>query len=383
MIELKKEDILTLKQIIATPSVSGHESIMNNRLINFIRKYPSWKVDIDEIRNVIFSRIIDKNYPTILFTCHKDKIGFIVEEILANGKIKLAPIGGINPLTIFNGRILLYNEKHLFFGTLQISLNKKDLMNSLYLGDFGFDSGNVVRFHEINIGDSVYFFPQFLNTKTHIVSPYLDNSVGIFTCLKVIDYFSLNMIPANIVVSFNSQEEVGLRGIKSVLKKIKPDLVIGIDVTGETNTVKVGKGPTITLLDYGIILPKNIQNTLERIARENKINYQLEIYTQGGTSDWRVTSIEGYTTIPIGVPIRNIHTMIETICIKDIEYLVNYVISIGKNFEKLHQIHAQEYLAEPLQLTCPTCAKIYQNQYKTTEKINCTCGTKIRVTKTI
>jgi endoglucanase len=365
-IEKIKDKLIGLERIVSTPSVSGNEYHFNSKLVEQYNEWNNkyniskdWKIKIDNMDNVIFSKGNSKNKFTLLFAAHKDKVGFIVENIRHDGYVELARVGGLPLTQIVNSRIVLYNKKITLIGTLKIQIDKNDIRKSQVYGDFGYKSKlEIGKF--VKLGDPVMFYPDFLLVKDHIISPYMDNSIGVFTCIAIIDYFITHDLDINIIVAFTSQEEVGLRGIKSVLKKTNPDLSIIIDTTGVSKTVELGGGVTLILFDYGIILPKNIQKKLEEIAKKSNIPYQLEVYSKGGTSDWEISSIEGHMTLPIGIPVKNIHTLIETVSIKDLNHLIKYVIKLGESFDEFREI--KEFrdiklieLSGPKKLSCPNC----------------------------
>lgn len=358
--KITKEDLLLLHQIVSTPSVSGKEYHMNSKLYQYC-KNRGFVVNIDNIGNIIASKVNPKNEYTLLFVAHKDKIGFINKKIHTSGLVELAKVGGIFPFRIFNARLMHYNKEVRMIGTLKVNLDMKNPYKSKYFADFNYLSSPDVldemkKF--IKIGDPIMFYPIFTLTKNHIISTYLDNSIGVFTCLKVLDYFSKNNSDVNIVVAFSSQEEVGLRGVKSILERVNPDLTVIIDTTGVSEVVRVGKGPAIILFDYGLILPSHIQERLEEIAKKNKLPYQLEVYDGGGTSDWKVASMEGYLTLPIGLPTKNLHSPIETVSIDDLENLINYVIEIANNSNIFIDPKQIETIQIKGKLECPNCYNI-------------------------
>lgn len=88
------------------------------------------------------------------------------------------------------------------------------------------------------------------------------------------------------------QEEFNIRGIVPVLRRVRPDLAIGIDITPSCDTpdlqdysdVRVNHGVGITCLNYhgrgtlaGLITPPRLLRMLETTAHENNIPVQREV----------------------------------------------------------------------------------------------------------
>lgn len=335
MYKLTQSDILGLKGIIGTPAVAGNELPLDNKIYRmFQTRFPRWHIEKQRVGNIIAQQTMSPAKPTLLFSCHKDRIGFIVDECLPNNQFKLAPIGGIS--TVKSGSPVIFYAQYplMLEGTLDIEINLLKTPKAVvyaHLKDLGSS--------KVRIGDPVAFKGDFITDfNTYITSPYLDDSIGVFVCLKLVEYFSmLEHTPQNfnLAVAFSTMEELGLRGIASVLEQINPDLMIAIDVMDTSPTCLKGKGPALVMFDSGIILPIQLREQLESIAKQSNIPLQAEVFTGGGTSDWEISMEKGYLTFPLGLPTDNIHTLIESVSIQDLEYLITYTIQLTERVESL------------------------------------------------
>lgn len=335
MYKLTQPDLLGLKGIIGTPAVSGNEFPLDEKIRRmFQNRFPQWQVERQAVGNIIAQRIVDPTKPTLLFSCHKDRIGFIVDECLPNNEFKLAPIGGVS--TVKSGSPVIFYARYpsIHTGILDIEINVlKTPKATVYAHLKG------VEVYNARVGDPVAFKGEFTTDfNTYITSPYLDDSVGVFACLKLVEYFSMpEHIPPhlNLAVAFSTMEELGLRGIQSILEQINPDLMIAIDVMDTSPTCLKGRGPALVMFDSGIILPIQLREKLEHIAKQNNIPLQAEVFTGGGTSDWEISMEKGYLTIPLGLPTDNIHSLMETTSILDLEYLITFIIKLQEQAETL------------------------------------------------
>ena len=125
------------------------------------------------------------------------------------------------------------------------------------------------------------------------------------------------------------QEEVGLRGAATAAFGIDPDVAIALDVTiaGDVpgvrefdTSVKMGKGPALTISDSGLITHPKVLNWLVNTADEEKIPYQLESGLLGSTDAARIAiTRQGVPCGTVSVPARYIHSPVGMLSLKDIE----------------------------------------------------------------
>ena len=82
-------------------------------------------------------------------------------------------------------------------------------------------------------------------------------------------------------------------------------------------------------------MSKKVSQKLIDIAKQNNIPYQLEVMgsSTGTNADMISITRDGVKTATLSIPLRNMHTEVETLNIKDLEavcdLLQNYVLSGG------------------------------------------------------
>ena len=114
------------------------------------------------------------------------------------------------------------------------------------------------------------------------------------------------------------QEEVGLRGAKTSVHNINPDvaIILEVDIAGdvpgikpEESAIKLGKGPSLLLYDARMIPNLRLRDLVIATAEENKIPLQFSTM-RGGATDGGVIHMhnEGVPTVVLGVPTRHIHS---------------------------------------------------------------------------
>lgn len=309
----------------------------------FLKEYLTSKVDevmIDPIGNVIARKKGDKPGPTILLTAHMDEIGFIVKKIEPNGLLRFEKLGG------HDDRILLAQPVKVMgtngdipgvIGTISAHFAKFDdaskvrKHSQLYI-DIGVSSKEEVAELGIEIGTPITWGTEFqvigLASKPRIRSKALDDRAGCAVIVQVLEEIQNISFAGELVLLFAVQEEVGLRGARTAAEHINADAAIAIDTTAVSDTpeetmdqtLALGQGTGIKVLDFSLIVHKTMKDLLVRLAKDNNISYQLEIFPGIGTDGGAVNyANKGIPTGVLSIPSRYAHSPVEVIDMGDIE----------------------------------------------------------------
>jgi endoglucanase len=138
------------------------------------------------------------------------------------------------------------------------------------------------------------------------------------------------------------QEEVGLLGAGTAAYHINPDLAIALDVTfapqpgvNSDDAYELGAGPVIAL---GPNMHPKLYDQLVAVADRQELKYQIEpIPSNTGTDAWAIqVARAGIPTALIGIPLRNMHSPVETVDIRDIEragrWLAQFIAELDDTF---------------------------------------------------
>jgi endoglucanase len=179
-----------------------------------------------------------------------------------------------------------------------------------------------------NIGDPIAFDVKYHKiNKDTVIGKAFDDRAG---CAAIIETLKqLGETDCTICAVGTVQEEVGLRGAATAAFGVDPDVGIALDVTvaGDVpgvrefdTTVKMGKGPTLTVSDSGLITHPKVLRLLLDAAEENKIAYQLETGLMGSTDAARISlTRQGVPSGTISIPTRYIHSPVGMLSLKDAE----------------------------------------------------------------
>lgn len=123
---------------------------------------------------------------------------------------------------------------------------------------------------------------------------------------------------------------------------MKPDIAIIVDVASTKDTPALGgkgrmlnEGPCIVVCDKLAIGNKKLLNLFVDTAIEEKIDFQYDILSGGGTDSGAVHLYEeGIPCISIVVPVRYAHTENTIVNYDDYQKTINLVIKVVKKLDK-------------------------------------------------
>ena len=133
------------------------------------------------------------------------------------------------------------------------------------------------------------------------------------------------------------QEEIGLRGAEMISRRLKPDLAICTDVTHDTQSpmynkkesgnLKCGLGP---VLCYGPAVQNNVLKMIIGTATKKKIAFQRQAVSRstGTDTDSFAYSAEGVASALISLPLKYMHTTVETVHKDDVENVINLIYEV-------------------------------------------------------
>lgn len=321
-----------LRLLCEESGVSGHEYAVSNLIIEAFKDFTN-EIERDKLGNVIAVKKGENNLNNIkiMLAAHMDEIGLMVTDIDDKGFIKFTTIGGIDPRTLLAQEVIVHGKEDLFgvIGAKPPHLqDESEREKAVKVEDLTIDVGYSKEQLKglVEIGNVVTIRRNLLELRENWVSgKALDDRAGVVTmyeCAKELRYLKHE---ADVYFASTVQEEVGVRGATTSTYKINPDIGIAIDVGfGATPeipkeyTLDMGKGPGITI--GGNIHPR-LREKLVEIAKEYNVPYQFEIDPGPTGTDARAMQITrcGIPTLLISLPLRYMHTSIETININDIK----------------------------------------------------------------
>ena len=325
-----------LKQILDVTAVSGRESVLLEKIRTLIAPYVD-ECSFDNLGNLMaLKKGSSENAKSIMLCAHADEIGFMATYIEDNGFIRVSNIGGINFVSAAYTKVVFENgTKGVIVPEGKVKEPQK--ADSYYI-DIGADSKKMAE-KKIKIGDVAVCEASVdkLMGKRIVGRPF-DDRIG---CAVLFDIARTIENPKhNIWFVFSTQEEVGCRGAKTAANRIAPDCALVFDVTGTGDTVgakpmavKLGDGAAIKVKDASVICDHETVEALVELAKTNKIPYQCEILTYGGTDTSSIqVSGSGARAAALSIPSRYIHSSVEMVDLKDAEACRDLAVAFINNY---------------------------------------------------
>ena len=341
-----------LRKLCETPGISGYEERIQKLIKEELEKLTD-EVKIDRLGNIIgikrTKKLSDKPVPKkVMLAAHMDEIGFMISFIDKDGFLRFVPVGGLHPRNLIAQRVVVHGEKDIVgvIGSKPIYFLEEEekkrvpKIKDLFI-DVGLKKDEVSKI--VKAGDFVTLDRNFkeLNDKI-ITAKALDDRVGVYVMIEALKRIKDCYVDIYAVATV--QEEVGLRGAIVSSFSVEPDVGIALDVcpaldipgTKEEEMVTtLGGGTAIALMDVLIISNKKLVDFLRKISEENKIKYQTEISTTGGTDAGAIQrSKSGVSACTVSIPTRYIHSVVEMCHKEDIESSIKLMSKFLENAHK-------------------------------------------------
>ena len=339
---------IELSNLIGCP---GHEEDVTDYLLKKLEKLSVDKAWTDPLGNVLaIKEGSDPNGLRILLDGHVDEVGFMISHINENGFLTIETLGGIDKRLILGALLQFQTEdkKRIIgvVGTTPPHLTKLEerekvpAINEMFV-DIGCCSEKEVLDLGLDIGSVGTFYTdsKMLNEKI-ILGKAFDDRTACNVIIHVLEELKEVEIPNTILVNFAVQEEVGLRGATVGAFTLDPNIALAIENTIASDVPKVppskvvtklGEGPSVTVADRSLIVPKNILNRIKQAAEIDNITWQYKKPTYGGTDAGRISiSKSGVPSGVISVPCRYIHSNAGILNINDIVETIKLVINFCK-----------------------------------------------------
>jgi endoglucanase len=138
------------------------------------------------------------------------------------------------------------------------------------------------------------------------------------------------------------QEEIDYAGAATSAFQLRPDLAIAVDCTfakgpgtNHWDTFELGKGPTF---GHGPNIHPYLFKRFKNLAERLEIPYATEVIPKSSDTDGMAMQItaEGIPTFVLSIPVRNMHTPVEMVALKDIQragrLLAEFIVGLEPGF---------------------------------------------------
>jgi putative aminopeptidase FrvX len=326
-------------------SPTGFESSGQQIWLDYIKPYTSdYMVDV---YGTAVGIVNPKGSYKVVIEAHADEISWFVNYITDDGYIYVRRNGGSDHQIAPSMRVNIHTEKGIvkgIFGWPAIHVRdagkeEAPSLKNIFI-DVGAASKKEVDAMGIHVGTVITFEADLMElNKNYLTGRALDNRMGGFMIAEVARRLHENKkkLPFCLYIVNAVQEEIGLRGAEMISRRLKPDLAICTDVTHDTQSpmynkkesgnLKCGAGP---VLCYGPAVQNNVLKMIIQTAEKRKLAFQRQAVSRstGTDTDSFAYSAEGVASALISLPLKYMHTTVETVHKDDVEGVITLIYEV-------------------------------------------------------
>ena len=326
---MNETSIELLESLTQADGIPGYEAEVRDVFRNAIADVGL--IGTDKLGSIFCTRAGSAETPRILLDSHLDEIGFVVQNVTDKGFVKFLPLGGWWAHTLLAQRVNITTKlgkvpgvigstpPHLLSGSRDKVLDIKDLFI-----DIGAESEEqAIEEYGVVTGCPIAPYGPFMRLKNDklLTAKAFDNRVGVAIVIDAL--LRLDAHPNTVIGAGSVQEEIGLRGARTMVASVEPDLAIvlegppcddtpGLSV-GHTQG-KLGGGVQIRIIDSSMIVNPKLADFVIETAKQHEIPYQIGVRQSGGTDGGAIHQFgRGVPSVVLGVPSRYIHSHVSII----------------------------------------------------------------------
>lgn len=337
-----KKSTAFLHTYLENASPTGREETGQKIWLDYIKPFID-EYEVDHY-GTVFGVINPGQEKRIVIEAHADEISWFVNYISKDGFLYVIRNGGSDHEVAPGKKVIVHTTSGPVkgvFGWPAIHTRKEKTatrpdVDKLFI-DVGAEDKKEVEKMGIHVGCIVTYPEKLdLHNDKFYVGRALDNRMGGFCIAQVARLLNENKVnlPYSLYIVNAVQEEVGLRGAQMIAHRIKPTAAIITDVTHDTSTphmntkkqgdIHCGKGPAVT---YGPAVHYTLLDLIIRAGTENNIPIQREAASRstGTDTDAFAYSNEGVPSALISLPLRYMHTPVESAHKEDIANVIRLI----------------------------------------------------------
>lgn len=267
--------------------------------------------------------------PHLMLQAHLDRVGLMVRCLEEDGFLRVGNVGGIDRRLLPAATVTIHADSGCYTGVvastpphLADGEQKADKIDDLMI-DTGFSTEDAKKIFAP--GDEVIINGVFARLgEDFIAGPALDDRIGCVAVIAAAAEIAAAAPDCRVTAVLSSMEEVGGWGALTTAFQLAPDYAIPVDVSfGDGFGVevwqcgKLGEGPMITVAP---VLDRQFTRAIKDCAAAAEIKLQTEVCgrSTGTDADEIATSRGGVRTALLGIPLRSMHTTVETAHIGDV-----------------------------------------------------------------
>lgn len=317
-----------LRRLTEAVGISGYETEVRSLVMERFSAFAE-EVRVDQMGNVIALKRGSGPEPRrrIMLAAHLDEIGLIVTRI-KDGFIQFSTVGGFDRRVLLGQMVTVHGRRALtgIIGSRPphvLTAEERDAvvpLDQLYI-----DVGVAEVEKWVRVGDLISLRQPFVRLKGEMAAgKAMDDRAGVASLVVCLEALAGLKHRWDVYAVATAQEEMGIKGAMTSTYGIAPDLGIAVDVgfghqqgVPEHRSVPMDKGPALAIGPN--VHPRMFEKLVE-VAKAHEIPYVTEALPgPTGTDAWAIqVTREGVPTCLLSIPIRYMHTTVETVSMKDV-----------------------------------------------------------------
>jgi len=325
-----------LKRLTETPGPSGNEHAIAAALQEMWRPLVD-ETTIDRVGSLVAIKRgagETKPRPRILLAAHADELGLMVTNIVAhggNGFLRVTNLGGVDRRHLMGQTAVVHGREPLtgiLGGLPDARLPERERGQAYTYDNLVLDVGLPIdRLRElVSVGDFVSFRqPLRRLQKNRVAGKALDNRASLAALTLCLEALQARRHTWDVVAVATAQEETIYLGAYTSGHAQRPDIAVAIDVchakgpgANDGELAELGGGPSLGL---GAEIHPAVHRALKEAAEALEMSVTVSANARGaGTDAYALqTAREGIPTGLVEIPLRYMHTMVETADTGDVE----------------------------------------------------------------
>jgi len=331
-----------LKRLMALPTPSGWEADGMRLAADYLKPFAD-QLSFDLHGNL--HAVLNPGAPTrVMIEGHCDEIGFMVQYIDDTGFLYMCAVGGLTIPLLAGERIVIQGRQGPVYGVFGVrpphlmKPAEREKVAPTDLTDIAVDIGASSREEALKLVD--LGSPAVVDAGwrplagDRVACRGFDNRIGSFVVAEAFRALARKPLKVALHLVLTVQEELGLVGGTTASYEVNPHVGICVDVGFASDypgndkklvgDVQLGKGP---ILCFGPTYNFKLQQLVESAAAREKITLQRQVRARGaGTNAWTMRTVRGGAAVAlVSVPLRYMHSAVETLSLSDVDDSVKVV----------------------------------------------------------
>ena len=331
-----------LRELIARYGVSGAEAPVREEVL---RHLPAWaKPEVDAKGNVIVNVSgvggLGSGGKPILFVAHQDEVGWRVDEVLPDGRLRLQKRGGLLASVWEAQAALVHGDRGPVPAVFE---PREDWLTATHFAPpgaltvwLGVASAKEVEALGVHTGSTVTMPKRMFRLGRHrVLARSFDDRAGSTALLLALRRIDPAKLKRQLIFAWSVEEEVGLDGAQALAARFKGlaevhavDTFVSADSPIESRRfadARLGAGPVLRAMDNGYLAPRELIDRFLGLASRHQIPVQVGF--TGGATDGMAFLADGPAMLPFSWPGRYSHSPVEVADLRDLDALVDLIVA--------------------------------------------------------